>query len=94
MENAPVALGNLLSLLSVFPLALWAVWCSSAAPGLFDSQLLYRLGEISFEAFLLQHFLFSFIRRGAPWTLYASLGLVLICALALHALIKRIKFLQ
>lgn len=94
VENAPVAAGNLLSLLTVFPLALGVVWLSGVFPVLFDSSLLYRLGEMSFEAFLLQHFLFGFIRRGAPWTLYASMALVCVCARFLHVLIGRIRFLQ
>lgn len=94
VEAAPVAAGNLLSLLTVFPLALGVVWLSDAFPAMFDSAPLRRLGEISFEAFLLQHFLFGFIRRGVPWTLYASLALVCACAWLLHCLISRIKFLQ
>lgn len=90
VENAPTAVGNLLSLVTVFPLALEIVWLSAALPGLFDSGLLLWLGGISYEAFLLQHFLFHFIRRGVPWTLYASTALVCVCAWALHAVIRRL----
>ena len=94
IKNAPVPVGNALSLLTVFPLALFILWLSVKLPKTFDSALLSWLGEISYEAFLLQHFLFRMIRRGVPWTLYAALSVVCLLAWALHEGTKRIQFLQ